>query len=193
MQLFNLLLLGLLSLNSKAFEITIYNNVLGCEANDDSMYRIIGGPSTGTCYTFDDDMPDTYCDQYTRGGWEGPSGCVGASLLPMSVVQRNPIPCTFYSEKNCEGALQRSTDICVDGSALGISNWKSFSCTSDDSVDILANVGCHNAVSTNVCVNDCGFHCNGQVLVPGVPSPSGPLCSPETIAVCEKYCDCINP
>lgn len=93
------------------------------------MYRIIGGASNGTCYTFDDDMPLSYCEQFTKGGWEGPGGCVGSSLLPMSVAQKNPIPYIFYSEKNCEGTSEQTISTCVDGSSLGISNWKSFSCT----------------------------------------------------------------
>ncbi|KAJ3544247.1 hypothetical protein NM208_g3154 [Fusarium decemcellulare] len=186
MQSLFLFIFSILALTSNAFELTIYNNVGGCDAKDDTMYRILGGASNGTCYTFDDPMPLTYCSEFKRGGWEGPGGCQGGSLLPQSIIQQNPIPCTFYSEKNCQGTSQQTIDTCVDGSSLGISNWKSFSCTSDDTVDILANVGCHNTVSTNVCVNDCGFHCKGQILVPG----TAPLCQPESIALCsDESCE----
>ncbi|KAF2648307.1 hypothetical protein K491DRAFT_722665 [Lophiostoma macrostomum CBS 122681] len=41
--------------------VTIYEDVHGCDATDDTHYRILSGPSQGTCYTFDQPMPDLDC------------------------------------------------------------------------------------------------------------------------------------
>ncbi|KAK3312943.1 hypothetical protein B0H66DRAFT_644080 [Apodospora peruviana] len=192
MRLFTIFPLGLLGLHGvSTFDITIYNNVAGCNAKDDTMYRIVTGVSDGTCYTFDEEMPGTDCAQYSRGGWEGPDGCTKDSLLPKSVIQRNGnVPCIFYSQKNCEGALIQETGTCVDGTPLGLDSFSSFSCSWDGTVDILGNVGCHDGVSTNVCINDCNCVCNGQRLF----CPENPLrCTEMTIANCVKNCNCINP
>ncbi|KAM7186473.1 hypothetical protein V8F33_011796 [Rhypophila sp. PSN 637] len=144
MQVFNIALVGLLGLQGvSAFEasfhianmsgkVTIYNNVLGCDANmnDDTTYRIITGVSSPTgCYTFDQDMPGTDCKQYTKGSREAPGGCTTGSLLPKSIMQKNGNgpPCIFYSEKECDGSSQQDTASCVDGTALGV-DFASFRC-----------------------------------------------------------------
>ncbi|ORY16233.1 hypothetical protein BCR34DRAFT_584451 [Clohesyomyces aquaticus] len=121
--------LGLLSFHIKAFEITIYNDINQCEANDESMYRIISGASNGTCYTFDDDMPGTDCSQYNKGEGEGPTGCTTESLLPVSVHQKNGNrPCTFYFEGGCQGTSYQTAEWCVDTGVVGIPHFGSFSC-----------------------------------------------------------------
>lgn len=188
MQPLKFALFGLLSFNIKAFEITTYNNVGKCDANDDTIYRIISGASNGTCYTFDDAMPGTDCAQYNKGGAEGPTGCTSESLLPMSVIQENGnVACTFYSQGSCQGGSVQTMDKCVDGAFVGIKNFKSFSCTWDQTVDILGNVGCHDGVSTNVCVNDCNCVCNGQVLI---CPPKSFRCTPAAYLLCQDFCNC---
>ncbi|OCK84522.1 hypothetical protein K432DRAFT_288696, partial [Lepidopterella palustris CBS 459.81] len=109
--------------------VTIYNNVKNCDANDDTIYRIISGASIGTCYTFNDAMSGTDCAQYNKGGAEGPTGCTSESLLPMSVIQENGnVACTFYPKGSCQGDSVQIIDKCVDGGIIGIENFKSFSC-----------------------------------------------------------------
>ncbi|KAM7218462.1 hypothetical protein V8F06_006226 [Rhypophila decipiens] len=132
MKVFNFALIGLLSFQRvSTFEIKIFNNVVGCAMNDDTTYRIVTGVSSGTCYTFDHDMPGTDCTQYSRGGREGPGDCKTGSLLPKSVEQRNGNgePCTFYSKKECEGSSTTKWDTCVDGTPIGLDTFASFRCS----------------------------------------------------------------
>lgn len=155
-------------------------------------------------------MLGTDCAQYNKGGAEGPTGCTSESLLPMSVIQENGnIACTFYSQGSCQGGSVQTIDKCVDGAFVGIKNFKSFSCTVslphwrgclntacwfsvkwDQRVDILGNVGCHDGVSTNVCVNDCNCVCNGQALI---CPPKSLRCTPAAYGLCQEFCNCVNP
>ncbi|KAK3312942.1 hypothetical protein B0H66DRAFT_631830 [Apodospora peruviana] len=174
-----------------AFDVTIYKDVNGCDANDQTMYRIITGASDNTCYTFDRNMPNTDCAQYTRGGWGGPDPCTGDSLLPKSALVRNENKaCTFYSEDDCKGMANFIWDGCRDPDASEV--YKSFKCLWDDSVDILGFVGCRNGVSSNACVNDCDCKCDGQNLVCDHDGASL-QCNAATLAICTSNCGCINP
>ncbi|KAK4213541.1 hypothetical protein QBC37DRAFT_463747 [Rhypophila decipiens] len=116
---------------NKSRKVTIYNNVAGCDAKDDTTYRIITGASSGTCYTFDRNMPGTDCAEYTRGGWGGPGGCTSGSLLPKSALQKNGNgpACTFYSKEECGGSSTTTVDVCVDGTAIGLDTFASFRCS----------------------------------------------------------------
>ena len=75
-------------------------------------------------------MPNTDCVQYKKGSMEGPSGCIGAPLLPRSIDQQNDgVPCTFYSEGYCEGDAIETSDSCVNAASYGLESFKSFSCS----------------------------------------------------------------
>ncbi|KAM5350702.1 hypothetical protein ACJ41O_007207 [Fusarium nematophilum] len=145
-------MLALLSACGLAFEVIIYNDVDKCEAGDNTVYRSImgiaaggNGPGIGSCYTFDDPMPGTNCEQYTRGGWAGPMGCDSGSLMPQSAFVKNEgRPCLFFEEKGCSGPSSAVWDGCLTAKV------KSFRCIWDSTVNILGNVGCGNGMSTNV-------------------------------------------
>ncbi|KAF2648306.1 hypothetical protein K491DRAFT_684787 [Lophiostoma macrostomum CBS 122681] len=197
----NTVLIAILTPTIHAFDITIYNDVSACSATSATIYRILSGLSDNTCHTFDTAMPDVLCSQYNGG--DGPHPCTSDSLIPMSVIQKNGhVACTFYSESGCDGTAISKVDTgdepdevitCVDGTAVGViyidlltrQQWDD-----ETDVDTTAGVGCHDGLSTNVCVNDCNCKCSGQVLF---CIPTTPTCTPKALALCEEFCDCVNP
>ncbi|KAH7137055.1 hypothetical protein B0J13DRAFT_528540 [Dactylonectria estremocensis] len=201
MRFINLAMLALLSASGIAYEVIIYNDVDNCEAGDLTVYRSItgaatggDGPGVGACYTFDEPMPGTDCEQFTNGGWAGPMACDSRSLLPQSSFVKNQgRPCLFYEEPDCNSASSAVWDGCITAKV------RSFRCDIhqwDGTVDILGNVGCSNGVSTNVCVNDCQCQCAGQNLV--CPNPDDPedmpaQCNYAALALCRNQCSCFNP
>lgn len=175
----------------------------------------------GTCQTFDRDMPNTDCVQFDKGGWEnGP--CTSGSLLPKSALVNNDLKaCFFYGEPDCNGVGRAQHEYCITASEASNGMWenfKSFRCDVslssdalnksrlhikiadtyqwDGSVDILANVGCKNGVSTNICTNDCECRCNAQNLdcpkgTEDDPIPVG--CNHWALQNCVQNCVCVNP
>ncbi|TDZ19431.1 hypothetical protein Cob_v007525 [Colletotrichum orbiculare MAFF 240422] len=103
MQLSTPIFVAAISLGASAWEITIYNNVLNCDANGDTIYRVLTGTSQN-CYTFDRDMPGVGCRQYNSGGANN-GGCTSASLIPRSAFIKpdGPARCQFFYEENCTG------------------------------------------------------------------------------------------
>ena len=108
-------------------KVIFYNNVNGCNAKDDTKYRILTSRGDGTCYTFDKDMHGVTCQQYTRGGIEGPVGCSGP--LPRQSIHDLPDEggsCAFYSDDNCKA--DRVSSGCIDASAIPSKKIGSFQC-----------------------------------------------------------------
>nr|XP_036585159.1 uncharacterized protein CTRU02_04619 [Colletotrichum truncatum]KAF6795056.1 hypothetical protein CTRU02_04619 [Colletotrichum truncatum] len=101
-------IIALLCASAQAWEVTAYDNVRDCNADDNTRYRIIGGASNNErCYTFDQDMPGTSCAEFQRGGATH-SGCVSGSLLPRSVVFKGT-RCSAFNEPNCQGSKSLHT------------------------------------------------------------------------------------
>nr|XP_036575241.1 uncharacterized protein CTRU02_14777 [Colletotrichum truncatum]KAF6781785.1 hypothetical protein CTRU02_14777 [Colletotrichum truncatum] len=101
-------IVALLCASAKAWEVTAYDNVANCDANDNTRYRIVSGASNNErCYTFDWDMPGTSCTEFQRGG-ASKGGCVSGSLLPRSVVFKGGA-CSAFNEVNCQGSKSSHT------------------------------------------------------------------------------------
>ncbi|KAM7182820.1 hypothetical protein V8F20_012829 [Naviculisporaceae sp. PSN 640] len=184
-----------------AFELTLYPDVAACSAESDTTYRIITGPSNGSCYNLDqnpNEMELVSCAQYENGGANGPLACSNNAIVPRSIRQKNePLPCEFYSDRDCQGGLHQigGERPCLTATDVGFENYQSFKCSWDDSVDILGEVGCANGVSTNVCVNDCACKCleGGQRMVCAQNPDVLVRCNEKAIANCQLNCVCINP
>ncbi|KAM7222965.1 hypothetical protein V8F06_001521 [Rhypophila decipiens] len=181
-----------------AFELTLYPNVPLCSAESDTTYRIISGPSNGTCINFDQDpnsMNLLSCAQYQNGGNQGPLPCSTDGLIPRSVRAINgPRACEFFSKRDCDGGLHQVAGErpCLTSTDVGFENYESFRCDWDDSVNVEGFVGCHDGVSSNVCVNDCGCQClNGGQNMQCIPDLV--RCSLRALEVCELSCVCVNP
>jgi hypothetical protein len=117
---------------TKTPKVTIYNNVDGCDAKDDTMYRIISKDQPigdSACFTFGKDMPGTDCKQFTNGGTQGPGGCSG-DLSPQSVFARadDGGSCAVYSNENCQQDITHLSDKCADASFLPAKKIGSFKC-----------------------------------------------------------------
>ncbi|ORY16234.1 hypothetical protein BCR34DRAFT_638677 [Clohesyomyces aquaticus] len=185
-------ILAFLCASSLAFEVAIYNNVDGCDANGETTYRIIDGISDATCYTFDQPMPNTDCTQFVRGGAEkGP--CSNASLLPKSIFTHNQDRfCALYTDPDCKSGIP-TLDRCSTASDQGWDHFGSFKCFWDGTVDILGNVGCGNGQSMGVCVNDCGCLCDGIKLACPSDENVPATCTEWGLKACRAQCICVAP
>ncbi|RGP81006.1 pfs domain-containing [Fusarium longipes] len=112
-------ILATLCASSQAWEVVAYNNVWGCNADDNTMYRVISGaPDLGRCMTFDRDMPGTSCREYRNGG-TSVGGCVSGSLIPWSMILRGG-RCVIFDQPDCHGRFRDS-----NGPVNGCSDFRS--------------------------------------------------------------------
>ncbi|KAL4730844.1 hypothetical protein ACLX1H_002886 [Fusarium chlamydosporum] len=124
-------ILTTLCASTQAWEVVAYNNVYGCNANDNTMYRSISGAANlGNCMTFDRDMPGTSCREYRNGGTSN-GGCVSGSLIPDSIILRGG-RCVIFDQAGCQGRYADSNgpvNGCSDFRSYGWGKIRSFWCS----------------------------------------------------------------
>ncbi|KAE8384714.1 hypothetical protein BDV23DRAFT_188939 [Aspergillus alliaceus] len=136
MRFLQVLMLGAgLAMQAKAYDLTFYDNVMDCNANDNTNYKIFEGNSDQCINLFDTPPSDTSCSLYTNGGFSN-TACTSDNFRATSVFlndlhtqvlgTNSCWSCTFYNERDCEVETYPpiTTDKCNYRGGHGLASFK---------------------------------------------------------------------